>query len=333
VNPDSPSFERVDYSLRTNKNIERKLVFEKLHSLNSQFPFRNYRYLGLGSMWFVDFIMAHRILHISDMWSFEESDPERATFNRPYCCIDVRAGSSGTLLDQVTADQWAKPFLAWLDYDGRFDTDIKRDVEKLLSRAAAGSVIIVSVNARHTSYRSKLKDDPQGRAIETLRLLLGDSVPPNVPEGGRQDLGKIDFPPALSKSILNFMSASVRTSGRASGRTPDSFVPLFNFLHQDVVEMVTVGGFVVSESQLTVLAKQTQLPEAQLVAGGLLIEDKLDLIPITAREKLALDSLLPCLEEGFSKSFAESGLKLNALEASKYRRLYPHFPIFVEMFG
>jgi len=97
--------------------------------------------------------------------------------------------------------------------------------------------------------------------------------------------------------------------------------------------MVTVGGLVLSAIQLANLAAQSKQAEADLVAGGIILNDEIDLIPITAREKLALDRLLPRTEDQFGEALAGSDLKLDVKVAAKYRRLYPHFPVFVEMFG
>src|SRR5262249_18751827 len=97
-----PSFERVDYSIRTNKNIERKLVFDRLRTLDAALHFSTYRYMGLGSMWFVDFVLAHRALRINELWSLEESNADRAEFNKPYDCIRIIPGTTTTTLEGMT---------------------------------------------------------------------------------------------------------------------------------------------------------------------------------------------------------------------------------------
>lgn len=56
------SFERIDYQLRYNKHIERKLVFDILSRAAQRVSFSEHRYLGFGSMWFSDFRLARRLL-------------------------------------------------------------------------------------------------------------------------------------------------------------------------------------------------------------------------------------------------------------------------------
>ena len=96
-----------------------------------EFGFANYRYLGLGSMWFVDFVLAHRVLGINDLSSVELKNPDRAEFNRPYACIAIRVGASSTVLEAMTDVEWNKPAIVWFDYDGVFDEDARSDCTRL----------------------------------------------------------------------------------------------------------------------------------------------------------------------------------------------------------
>lgn len=326
----SPSFERIDYSVRTNKNIERKMVFERLASLSSVFKFGDYRYVGLGSMWFVDFVMAHRLLGIEDLWSIEEANPERADFNRPFKCISVRPGSSNKVIREMADADWAKSLVVWLDYDSAFDDDAKDDCRRLLERITPGSVLIVTVNGTKGGYKPK-GDPAAAKSINRLRELFGDAVPPTALSEGAADITADSFPEVLSSTILNFMTQAVRTSGRSTEGYPDRFVPLFRLRHLDGAHMVTVGGAVVSWRQLQPLEQLTNLNVDALLAGGWLLQDILDIVPITLKEKFALDRLLPSAEADFAAAFAASGIKLDQEQAVKYRRLYNRFPVFSEM--
>ncbi len=66
------------------------------------------------------------------------------------------------------------------------------------------------------------------------------------------------------------------------------------------------------------------------MAGQAAVKDSLDLIPITMKEKLALDRLLPCSPETLAQQIVEMGIKLELEEAEKYRRSYTHFPVFAQ---
>ena len=327
-----PSFERVDYSIRTNKNIERKLVFDKLRTMSSAFNFADYRYVGLGSMWFIDFIMAHRILSIRDLWSLEESNAERAEFNKPYACIRVLSGTSTATLDGLTGDDWQKRMIVWFDYDGAFDEDVRSNAIKLLERLAVGSIVIVTVNADRRSYRPPGPADQAARSIDRLTEVFGDAVPPQVIPEGAADIGAAEFPKILGSVILNLMIASVRTSGRTTEGLPDRFVPLFELQHRDGAQMTTCGGMVVSWRQLAPLEQVLGRPAAELFGGAAAIKENIDLIPLTIREKIALDRVLPCVDDAeFLQRLTASAVKVDAVEANKYRRWYRHFPVFAEV--
>lgn len=48
----------VNFSVRQNKVIERALVFDGLRRLLQHYPDTDLIYVGLGSIWFVDFDLA-----------------------------------------------------------------------------------------------------------------------------------------------------------------------------------------------------------------------------------------------------------------------------------
>src|SRR5713226_5987155 len=96
-----PVAERLNYSLRPNKNVERKLMAGVLRALMPEIPIGESRYIGMGSLWFVDFVLFHRVLGITDMVSVERDLVDRARFNQPYDCVVVREGDIGAVLTQL----------------------------------------------------------------------------------------------------------------------------------------------------------------------------------------------------------------------------------------
>src|SRR5687768_3690430 len=91
----STSYSRLDYRLRINKHIERRLVFDVLKDATNRIGLASHRYVGLGALWFGDFRLAHRRLGIDEMISFEfASEAPRSNFNRPYRSITVKEGST-----------------------------------------------------------------------------------------------------------------------------------------------------------------------------------------------------------------------------------------------
>lgn len=342
-----PSFERFDYQLRSNKHIERKLVFDLLVRAKKHIDFESYKYLGLGSMWFADHRLAHRQLGMNRLISFEASEhAERAKFNKPFHTVEVIPGLSNDVLRQWSSENWDAPMVVWMDYDGPLVPDVVNDLEVFCEKLQPNSVLITSVNAYYQNYRIKneaaLAAEKRGekidrRAIATLQSMLGNVVPEKYSSRTTQktnepaDVKQHEFPPCLADSLLAFLSHKVTALGRQNGTKLLKFLPLFNFCHKDGVEMVTVGGVICDE--------QTEKHWIDALFGNPMLarpespyplHHRLDLIPITLREKLALDSNLPMDKASFLTEVTAQGLQISADQIEKYRQHYRFFPMFIE---
>ena len=81
------------------------------------------RYIGLGSVYFTDFILMHKQMGLTDLVSIEiVSDKEvkkRFEANKPFDCVDLRFGHTNQEFRGLTRRQADRHNLIWLDYDGR----------------------------------------------------------------------------------------------------------------------------------------------------------------------------------------------------------------------
>jgi hypothetical protein len=345
----SPSFERIDYQLRYNKHIERKLVFDILLSAKPLVDLSAYQYLGLGSMWFADFRLAHRILGLRDMISIEfEEYADRASFNQPYKSIEIKRGKSTDVLQSFSEPNWIRPLVSWMDYDGCLEVSVVRDLELILEKCAPNSVLMVTINAARQNYRPRRTntETDKTRAATALGQIEGflgsDSIPARfevgVTEGGvHNDVAEDTFPEFMAEALLTFMAHKLAGSGRESQvmegdetkTTRLMFVPLLNCCHKDGVEMITVGGAIVAagkEADWEAIAARM----APLQSNRVPAHQRLDLVPITPKEKIVLDRCLPQDSEGFLSMAKEQGVKLPDDQLAKYFRYYQHFPVFLE---
>jgi hypothetical protein len=316
-----PVSDRLDYSLRPNKNVERKLMIEVLRALMPEFTIPEYRYVGMGSLWFVDFGLVHRTLGIYDMVSIERDTPDRAVFNRPFKCIEVKDGDTTSVLPTLRLKR--KPSVVWLDHESGIDGPGLRDATLVSERVPSGSVLVLTLNAQ--AQRLKNQKDPDGNDLtkeEYLRMKAGDAVPFPL---SKDALDKDRYPALLGRIV----SAHIRHSLRAAGR-PEKFWQFFDLAYQDGAPMVTVGGMIATEEEAAKIAWDRLSPLEGCVRDG---EPQASIaVPLlTAREKVALDRLLPCdgaLTEEVVRENYEFTISQEKLDA--YRTFYRYYPLFAE---
>jgi len=102
---------------RPKKQIERKMLIEFLqniqHKLNINLS--EYQYIGLGSIYYYDFILFHKYLNIRDMVSLDDKKCcKRFEFNKPFDFITFKNMSTNDFLLNNGLDK--KSFI-WFDYD------------------------------------------------------------------------------------------------------------------------------------------------------------------------------------------------------------------------
>lgn len=359
-----PSFDSVNYSLRVKKNIERKLIADILLSLDKQFKTTGYQYIGMGSMWFSDFMLIHRVLGIKTMWSVERDSPKRAAFNSPYGFINVQEGTAAEYLPKFLDTKLNS--IVWLDYDGDLSRGIVKDLKDLAARAKPGDVIMVTANAHHGQVKpvslgnigvlsnridqflteateetlpENMKAD---ELIPVFKKILKDiekaSIKRSVDERNQRlyelidkimpcNFKNIDFSEKnFPKLVSSVLFKSLDSACRSSGRSV-SFAPIFNYFYSDGAPMVTIGGMVVDEGCGEKLKnwKQTENP---LFAKE---EDQIsiDVPNLTPREKAQIDSFITSDEK--NPSSTDLNLEFDDEAINNYCQFYRHYPIFNEV--
>lgn len=336
----SASFERLDYGLRSNKNIERKLVFDILCTAGQSIGFSNYRYLGFGSMWFSDFRIAHRTLGIDHMISLErKTHAPRAEFNKPFAGITIFPGDALDTVREFSDAEWRSPFVAWFDFDGNLDDDVANLLKLFVKNCALDSVFAITLNARKANYgRQRTCDRRNETSVGVVETTLTPGVTsarfqPKQTGGGKfLDVTEHEFPEFLASAVLAYLSHLVVSKERKAQGDAGVFVPLINLFHRDGVEMITVGGAISSARNEEHWWRCVRdHPAIDRDTEGKPMFQRLDLVPITLREKLVLDRCLPeSAEKNFCDALETAGICLGKEEALKYRRYYRHFPVFVE---
>jgi hypothetical protein len=309
------SFEAINYMLRPNKNVERKLIVATLKKLQSQFDIPNYRYVGFGSMWFSDFVLVHRVLNICDLVTIEnqKSREKRVEFNKPFACIDVRMEDAATALGEVLDE---KPSVVWLDYDGPLKNAMTGDLETAIGAMSSGSMLLVSVNATVEQLKNqKLKGEEASAEAYLTNICDDEGLLKSV-----NQLTRNDFPLLVAKILHDRIKSAVLDK-----KPGCEYIPIWSYRYADDAIMITVGGMIANDTDR---AKFQASGAAGLsVVTGLTIFD-IELPILTEKEKRALDKLLPSAADLDPKKLE---FELRPGEVAAYQRFYLEYPIFGEL--
>ncbi|WP_244297720.1 O-methyltransferase [Paracoccus marcusii] len=312
------SFDSINYSIRPSKSVQRGIVFEGLRRIANKIDLDNAVYIGFGSIWFTDFVQAHKILHIDDMVSIEANDIgfRRATFNKEYRTISVMEGrASARLPDVLAIDGYnARPWVVWLDYDCALNEEIVEDMQWVLANAPPSSVVLFtfSANATQTAYGK-----PRNRP-DRVRALLGDVVPDELSKDACE---KETLPTTLAGLVSDFLKSEAADAAR-----PGGFIDAFRLPYLDSVAMVTVGGILPAREDTASVRAMV----ADASWGGI-VDEIIEAPPMTLREIATLQAELPAVAELTRARIQELGFDLHERQIRSFQNYYKYLPSFAEI--
>ncbi len=310
------SFDKVNYSLRPSKSIERALAFDGLKRLQNAMDTLDQVYLGFGSVWFSDFQIAHRTLGIKDMVSMESNDIgyARAKFNLPYRTVRILNKKSNDALPELFLDKSIcdRPWIIWLDYDCAFNSDIVDDIRSVVENAPPNSILLITFDA---------SDDRKSYALpKDRKAILERLFSKSLPELTRDDVDQ-GLPETIARLTTELMISAAVESGR-----PGGFIPAFNMIYQDTATMVTIGGVLprpgASSSARAAISSPgwPATPEMRIVAPHL-----------TVREAAVLQSQLPRSKKLTRAAVRKLGFDLQEDQLSSFERYYLYYPSFAQV--
>src|SRR6266704_2841751 len=101
------SYLRVHYELRPAKQVERRMLVDALLSLSAAgFRIQDYQYTGMGSVYFIDFMLFHRLVGFQKMLSVEHNTKiaRRVEFNRPFARVGIEIAPIGDVIPRLSKD-------------------------------------------------------------------------------------------------------------------------------------------------------------------------------------------------------------------------------------
>ena len=308
------SYEDINYSLRPAKQIERKMICEAISRLGEFGTIETYRYVGFGSIYFSDFSLFHKKLHLSNMVSIEKDEHKRARFefNKPYDCIDMKFGHSTKILPTMS---WEQRSILWLDYDGKLDGDSLADIGSFCANAVSGSMLIVTVNA-HFSATDK------NRLGELREEIGAEMVPIDL---GESDLAGWNASKAMRRIITNVIQKGLnQRNGVRKVGSRLLWKPILSFEYQDGAKMTTIGGVLIDEGNEPHFMR-CNFQALEFVRSNSEESYRIDIPALTYRELRYLDQHLPAGDLALVES-----LGIPPRDVNQYARIYRYFPNFAE---
>lgn len=323
-----PSYERVDYTVRPAKSIERKMLCEALVRLGHFRDLTQYRYVGLGSIFFSDFILIHKSLGIKDLISIEREvgDKKRFEFNCPYKFIKLLFGNSNDVL--LYKLEWTKKLILWLDYDYKLNENVFRDISIFSLNAKSGSIILLTIDVEPDDSD---KDEETGKHISRCDKLAERIGISKIPLGTEEKdlLDSAGFQKVCFEIIDNEINRMI--SMRNDGKEYNDklkYKQLFNFLYKDgSAQMLSVGGIICSQNDEKKI-QDCNFEKLKFINSA--IKPYEIVVPkLTFREVRYLDKKLSLKKSSVKKkrdnlSFLSEEMKEN------YSKIYRYFPTFVE---
>lgn len=314
---------------RPKKQIERKMLIEFLqniqHKLNINLS--EYQYIGLGSIYYYDFILFHKYLNISDMISLDDKDyPKRFEFNKPFDFIEYKNISTSEFLPNNELD---KKLFIWFDYDSvlinykKYEKEdevflkkdeIFEDIKIITNKSKEMDIFVLTVNIKiqkHFFYNIEFKKG----FINEFDEYLSEQY---------KKVKKITFknyPLIIQNIIINIFRNNEKFH-------PVKFRKLFSFIYQDGAPMYTIGG----------LFSESRLPDKLIKKNSFFEADENKLVDIdvpllTYCEKMKLDKNILNIKKNLNPLNEEEIIKLLEFEIEpselknylNYHRYYPQY--------
>jgi len=306
------SYLKVHYELRPAKQVERRILLDALLTLSTAgLAIPEYHYTGMGSIYFIDFMLFHRILGIEQMLSveFDTKIRRRVEFNKPYDCVKTKISPIGDIIPTLSLDH---KHLLWLDYDDILTESHLADVASAAAKLSVGSILLVTIDVEPPT-----DDDSPKQWHSYFQDQTGEYFSPSLEV---RDFAKSQLP----RRNIDFLSNAIKAG--MTGRMGVQFLPMFNFLYQDGHQMLTLGGMIGSTAE-----------KRQITASGLRDKDyfrgtfgvapcSITVPRLTRKERQHLDEFMPSSPNWKPKEF-----ELSRANVKAYRRIYRFCPTYAEL--
>lgn len=307
---------KINYYLRQQKSIERKMMCHLFREINSIFKLACYRYIGMGAKFFTDFILFHNEFGFKNMISIEANsyNQEKYNFNKPLQCIEMEFNKSSEALNNI---QWGdtQKNIIWLDYDGPLATFMLEDIETMISKLTSESMFFISFNSQVLGSVEEKE--------EKIRQNIGEYCPVDIEP---QQLAPKNINEFFRSRVIKNVIETALGKRNLSGKKLN-FQQLLFFKYSDGADMTTLGGILLDDDAKTKFDKLKLDDILDFVSLDFEKAKAYDLsvIPLTYKEVVTLLKQLPRDDLSTVKV---PGLTEDQIEA--IARLYRYYPFYIE---
>jgi hypothetical protein len=275
------------------------------------FPIRDYQYSGMGSIYFVDYIMLHRLLGMTRFLTaeFDRGIRKRVKFNRPFKDIAIRMDPIGDVIPDLDVDL---KHILWLDYDFRMRRLILEDTVAAAHKLSPGSILLITVDVEPPTE----EDNP----AVWMRHFQREARPFTDYRWTASSFARSRLAHVNATILFNAVRNGI------AGRKNIKFFPLFKFDYADGHEMITVGGMIGGSIEERMLAA-CDFSRSVYIRPDFNDEFYHIRVPrITRKERLHLDHFMPSTTGWKPREF-----ELPDEDLESFRQIYRYYPAYAEL--
>jgi len=311
------SYEKVHYEFRPAKQVERRMLLHALHALRDvNYRISTYEYTGLGSIYFIDFVLFHRYLGLNKLTSVEgdRDIDDRVDFNCPYDLIDVIHDDMSAQIARLSPDH---PHILWLDFDSLLTDELLESVLLAATQLSARSILLITVDAEPPGRpEDGLKKWNPTAWMRYYKTEAADYLWRGI---NRHDFAREALPATNARILQAVIDEGLR-------EREVEFIGMFSFLYADGHRMLSVGGMIGSAEDRRCIQS---LDRGELFfMRDSITDDPFEIrVPlVTRKERHYLDHYMPCKDDWLPKDFEMKPDDVNA-----YRTIYRYYPAYTEM--
>jgi hypothetical protein len=317
LNSSGKSYQKVHYEFRPAKQVERKMLLHAFNSLrDAGYQISRYEYTGLGSIYFIDFVLFHRYLGLTKMTSVEiESDiVKRVKFNCPYKQINLVYDDITTQIARLSRNH---RHILWLDFDSILTEELVDAVQLAAAQLTVGSILLVTVDV-----------EPPGRPEDGLKKYNPTVWMRHFETEARGLLWRGACRRDFAREVLPMTNAKILKTAIEEGlQTRDAkFIDMFSFLYADGHRMLSLGGMIGTDDDERHI-KNLDRNELFFLKDDVTNDPFQIRVPlVTRKERLYLDQNMPC-----RKDWTPDEFEMKAEDIADYRAIYRYYPAYTEM--